>query len=1111
MLKLRLLTGPRAGRQLRVSDTKPVSVGRRVGRLRLHDSRVSKRHAKIFFAGGTWVLRDLGSANGTYVNRRKCDGLVELETGDILQMGRVLIKILQADAVGMRPVSAAPDVTGTQASRIGLDAFSADGPTESGEVDLASILGEDGNDADLLDFSDMSKAGASHAGMSAAGKTQVNSDTLSLEPIELEPADEDADAGGTGDEDDPLLAGVEDEEHGAGEDLVSIEDEDKPRDSPMPGTTLLTAITDDDDGQKPEVVGLRLDQPAPQQPPAADHEPKASHEAQAADKPAKAADASHDLLSVDQPEAAADQVALDSGEVEQPANPMGQTAEETRRASDESLTDFELVDLEQVEALDLEAAHAELAFEDVLDSGAEALDPEAIADELWPEQDEAESKVPWEAKDSTPRQDAEPERAEAHDADEESGQAEPGVEAESEAEVEAHTEIGSEPEAELEIAESDEAQTPDEAPEPVADTGVETPAIAAEVDDVEDADEAETEVEAEDDVASEEDAAPVDGTPPLEPFDIDAAFDKLSEGLDDSVSMPAIRDEREVQGAATSADAEADNATQDDDSAQPHAAEQREAADPDEGADVPSGFDTAALAGSQLDISFIQDALAKLGDEDPDAPAEPGEDGLASNQKQQAGDDTQSATPPQGSSAAVADELSADEIQHAPEAGLLAGEDTAVPVAIPPGLNPTTVVPPAEPNRSYHPVPKRKKGRWFLTLLPILALLGVGAWLVYDARFGGQSVAGREKTPGQPSDDNTQPDNGRVEATPDTTPNNRPPFDGTSDERDPSGLPDVADVVPRQSDPKDNLPPAVAPTPPLQQTLAGSAPAPSLFGEGPAVLGSKALAGLTVTGSGAGIETLPPPRRNNQPGIVIPSTLPDAGSDNTPVGPLRPGNSPDAKPGETDAGTTATTPEINPTPPQRDPAAALDTEARIVFLVDASGSLVDTLPQMLVWLNEAVRTVGPDEQFAILFFKSGKAIETDPAGMLRPTREVLDKLAESWLNPKAIPVMPTGRSHPSIAIAKALSYKPTDIYLLSDESFARFAGDTTRDDAVALVADIVVDSGVRVHGVQFFYRDEGGVLETLADRFDGTFEFVKEAVVAEDEPIDLLEELESDG
>ncbi|MEV0582192.1 FHA domain-containing protein [Nonomuraea sp. NPDC050310] len=35
------------------------------------DARVSRRHAEIFFHQGVWVLRDLGSRNGTYVDRRR--------------------------------------------------------------------------------------------------------------------------------------------------------------------------------------------------------------------------------------------------------------------------------------------------------------------------------------------------------------------------------------------------------------------------------------------------------------------------------------------------------------------------------------------------------------------------------------------------------------------------------------------------------------------------------------------------------------------------------------------------------------------------------------------------------------------------------------------------------------------------------------------------------------------------------------------------------------------------------------------------------------------------------------------------------------------------------
>ena len=141
MLKLRLLTGPRAGRQLRVSDTKPVSIGRRKGRLRLHDSRVSKNHAEIIFEDDAWILRDLGSANGTFVNREKVNGIAELEPGDLIQMGRVLIKIVRCDGIGMDTQPELPDeLLGDDV--LGIGATQAPPGEADGDLNLEELFGD---------------------------------------------------------------------------------------------------------------------------------------------------------------------------------------------------------------------------------------------------------------------------------------------------------------------------------------------------------------------------------------------------------------------------------------------------------------------------------------------------------------------------------------------------------------------------------------------------------------------------------------------------------------------------------------------------------------------------------------------------------------------------------------------------------------------------------------------------------------------------------------------------------------------------------------------------------------------------------------------------------
>lgn len=55
-----------------LSQTKVISIGRQVGAYFLVDNgSVSRRHAEISYANGQYVLRDVGSANGTFVNDKR--------------------------------------------------------------------------------------------------------------------------------------------------------------------------------------------------------------------------------------------------------------------------------------------------------------------------------------------------------------------------------------------------------------------------------------------------------------------------------------------------------------------------------------------------------------------------------------------------------------------------------------------------------------------------------------------------------------------------------------------------------------------------------------------------------------------------------------------------------------------------------------------------------------------------------------------------------------------------------------------------------------------------------------------------------------------------------
>ncbi len=67
-------------------------VGITMGRSRqcdvmLDDPNVSRTHAEIRARGGSWVLTDLGSTNGSRLNGRRIDGSEVIKPGDEIEVG----------------------------------------------------------------------------------------------------------------------------------------------------------------------------------------------------------------------------------------------------------------------------------------------------------------------------------------------------------------------------------------------------------------------------------------------------------------------------------------------------------------------------------------------------------------------------------------------------------------------------------------------------------------------------------------------------------------------------------------------------------------------------------------------------------------------------------------------------------------------------------------------------------------------------------------------------------------------------------------------------------------------------------------------------------------
>jgi hypothetical protein len=72
----------------------PLSIGRASGSgLRLNHASVSRHHALLSGTGTGWSLRDLGSANGTWVNGRRVADSVRVRPGDHVSFGAMAFRL----------------------------------------------------------------------------------------------------------------------------------------------------------------------------------------------------------------------------------------------------------------------------------------------------------------------------------------------------------------------------------------------------------------------------------------------------------------------------------------------------------------------------------------------------------------------------------------------------------------------------------------------------------------------------------------------------------------------------------------------------------------------------------------------------------------------------------------------------------------------------------------------------------------------------------------------------------------------------------------------------------------------------------------------------------
>ena len=71
-----------------------LTVGRAGGcQITLDDTYVSQLHARVFRRDGQLYVEDLGSTNGTFLNRKKVTAPIAIRKGDRLQIGKTVMEL----------------------------------------------------------------------------------------------------------------------------------------------------------------------------------------------------------------------------------------------------------------------------------------------------------------------------------------------------------------------------------------------------------------------------------------------------------------------------------------------------------------------------------------------------------------------------------------------------------------------------------------------------------------------------------------------------------------------------------------------------------------------------------------------------------------------------------------------------------------------------------------------------------------------------------------------------------------------------------------------------------------------------------------------------------
>ncbi len=129
-------SGPHPGKVYPIDGTE-LTIGRdNSNAVAINDAEVSRKHAKMELRGSSYVIQDLGSTNGTFVNGNRTSGMQVLNPNDIVSFGENIVLMYEAisDPNATMISSAKAPKTAAAAQRPVRAPAPAPAPAYSGQV-----------------------------------------------------------------------------------------------------------------------------------------------------------------------------------------------------------------------------------------------------------------------------------------------------------------------------------------------------------------------------------------------------------------------------------------------------------------------------------------------------------------------------------------------------------------------------------------------------------------------------------------------------------------------------------------------------------------------------------------------------------------------------------------------------------------------------------------------------------------------------------------------------------------------------------------------------------------------------------------------------------------